>query len=64
MSEWQPIETAPQRTEVLVHVVTKNMKISFRQVGRLVGSEWFTDDGILCDADEAKHWMSLPEPPK
>jgi hypothetical protein len=59
MSEWQPIETAPLKTEVLLYVP--------RRLGAIVamgsnntGTQWWSRN--LGDL-KPTHWMALPPPP-
>lgn len=62
MSEWQPIETAPKDTPILVGP-TKRMGICVAMLTDRDGwetetpSEWV---GMYTPT----HWMPLPEPPK
>lgn len=72
MSDWQPIETAPQEERVLiwtdtrkdaddfryVHQVCEGEHVILAQVGILYGSEW-TKELI----GKPTHWQPLPSPP-
>lgn len=71
MSEWQPIETAPKDTEVLVWDPSQGCVYIARQtpfyntpfegVRCLLGHHWETGEGGY---GTPTHWMPLPEPPK
>jgi len=65
MSQWQPIETAPIRKEVLLYC-TPIYGEAFLSSGYLSGDcdrdgfpFIFLNDGTV----RASHWMPLPEPP-
>ena len=61
MSEWQPIETAPDNVYVLVWLS------GFNRVARAwyctATSLWY-EDGEVWDANIPTHWIYPPEPPK
>lgn len=65
MSEWQPIETAPQNTLVLTKIDdcdgTRN-----EQTMTLRGRLWWIGRGkaTMYVYYAPTHWMPLPEPPK
>lgn len=57
--EWQPIETVPLNTEVLVFINWPT--------GSSMGVDEIGGDGEWMIADDGEyltHWMPLPEPPK
>lgn len=59
MSDWRPIETAPERELVLVWQEFGGIVLRSYQSG-----EWWTEDEFLDDSGlEITHWMPLPEPP-
>lgn len=69
MSEWQPIETAPTKTPILItdgKVITVTILDQCGNEPKYMygygfsGYEWDYDFLIK----EATHWMLLPEPPK
>lgn len=70
MSEWQPIETAPTDTELLlfakVHMALDNYTADFLSVGML--ETWYTHEWVDHDGEPLSfiptHWMPLPKPPK
>lgn len=53
MSEWQPIETAPEGERVLTYFSDGDFLLCF-------AAEWKRDEG---DDVWPTHWMPLPEPP-
>jgi hypothetical protein len=60
MTEWQPIETAPQGGTVVL--VFPNLQ-GYCTVGHCLHDEWwdaFNDNYEIYPT----HWMPLPEPPK
>lgn len=64
--KWQPIETAPTNTSVLI--LTKN-GIFEAHATEYSGLWWFAKDprdgGVLSLEDvDPTHWMPLPNPPK
>ena len=69
--KWQPIETVPKDTEVLVHWAEHYGLNGSTEVATLVsdgddGDEWCS----VCEShsvwmhEDPTHWMPLPEPPK
>jgi hypothetical protein len=59
MSEWQPIETAPE--DVRVIAVTDSGVVGEATYD---GVEWFWADDLDRDhAQHMTHWMPLPDPP-
>jgi hypothetical protein len=65
VSEWQPIETAPRETPVLIWIGDRALisQQLYEQANweDTYQSFWFWDT----DRDELPtHWMPLPEPPK
>ncbi len=60
--KWQPIETAPVNTEVLLYCPyrcvsnTERIEVSFYRFGG--------DGGSVSQHPWATHWQPLPEPPK
>jgi hypothetical protein len=76
MSEWQPIETAPQDQELLVlrrdgvmHVakisgISDKFGILSADFGNATCTFFFPiGDNYDSDGDVPTHWMPLPEPP-
>lgn len=63
---WQPIETAPEETEVLCWVVSRGGVYSCCQLLTLSPPHgWLDQSGSLIHpAYEPAHWMPLPEPPQ
>lgn len=65
MFKWQPIETAPINTEILIYCdyVFK----AIRYIKGIHGDNWYDPEiaeHIICKLNEATHWMPLPEPPE
>ena len=72
LSPWQPIETAPTDTEVLVFAPRETVKVftakydadhrewSYSRAGRYAPIDAFYGDEL----PNLTHWMPLPEPPK
>ncbi len=58
MSEWQPIATAPDDTEVLVWDEGA-IDIAIHQDGE----QWFGAVGGIAIEPPPTHWMPLPAPP-
>lgn len=63
MSEWQPIETAPER-EMFIYY-------RFRDGKHLIGLAYRAEDGLWRDSEKnwhqpiyPTHWMPLPAPPR
>lgn len=70
MSEWQPIETAPAGTELLLLaeklIGSDSYPIDFMAVGMLdtwCTRGWVDHDGELLSF-KPTHWMPLPRSPK
>lgn len=62
MTDWQPIDTAPLKFEVLICNARTGSRHIASQAKR---GEWMTDAGDLLPlGDEPSHWMPLPEPPQ
>jgi len=68
MSEWQPIDTAPKNTPILV---TDGDVIVVVKRGEFVGKDWIDEVGFggyewdwNFEWEDLTHWMPLPEPPK
>ena len=68
MTDWQPIETAPKDTPILIYA-TETWRIRYficvAKLGKY-GWEAVGASGYECENDfeHPTHWMSLPEPPK
>ena len=71
MTEWQPIETAPKATPVLVYN-SDDWGWGANKILIGINNEWGEDWKVLfCDLGdlnymrliEPTHWMPLPEPP-
>ena len=63
MTDWQPIDTAPDDTEILVYGAWIEGG-SFK--GITIATRSWIDDVWDCEGDymgEMTHWMPLPEPP-
>lgn len=63
MSDWLPIETAPERQWVLVH--GKRARTSSQCMVAMLDAEWgweSADDGYGMYI-KPTHWMPLPPPP-
>lgn len=71
MSEWQPIETAPNDGTLHVRGLIVRSAIRGRQWWEAIAGR-MNDDGEFVDhddnspwrAEDYTHWMPLPEPPK
>lgn len=66
MSEWKPIETAPQDGRKLLGYVFGNVRfIYWGKTSHIPLYGWNTcDEGAEnCDLCEPTHWMPLPEEP-
>jgi hypothetical protein len=61
MQEWQPIETAPLGTDVLIYRPS-HIQL-FDVMRRNAVGNWRWPDGEIPLRDPT-HWMPLPEPPK
>jgi len=63
MSEWQPIETAPERVEVMTKIHDDK---GARNETSLVRQRnlWFFPDMSMYVYYRPTHWMPLPEAPK
>lgn len=75
MSEWQPIETAPEKTTILLWQPGRVQSIDIGRLERNVTLNsgevvtYYWGSGYLADRSnsqwrEPTHWMPLPEPPK
>lgn len=75
MSTWQPIETAPNETEVFIgRLVDGVFKFGrserfYEQANEFAGETWSgwvwsIDDCDGAVADAPTHWMPLPTPPQ
>ena len=71
VNEWQPIETAPKDTTVLIHWAESKGYNGHTGIGGLADCEedgflWYEDHGAdsgeTC-LEDPTHWMPLPEPP-
>jgi hypothetical protein len=68
MMEWQPIETAPDETDVIVANPDRisgehHVSIAWRHVES--GKWWRPHSGpSLASCITPTHWMPLPDPPK
>lgn len=64
MCNWQPIETAPKDTSVLVVGEYGYVWVAkYEYVGPRAGTRWETF-GLGRLPFEPTHWMPLPKPPK
>lgn len=63
MSEWQPIETAPDRVEVMTKIDDAKGLRNEQPLTRR-GRLWFFPDGSMYVYYTPTHWMPLKEPPK
>jgi hypothetical protein len=69
VSDWQPVETCPEKTDVIVFVPTAE-----RGRRKLVGSWawtmnkasklWIIDGHMGFDIGKVTHWMELPDDPE
>ncbi len=64
--EWQPIETAPERGEVLITGLNGNVPGQGRWVAMAKrGSHgWYNGGDDTYTFHPPTHWMPVPEPPK
>lgn len=69
--DWQPIETIPHKTNVLVYRPGQRGDIDVAQYWPAEDggdAHWWTAGGPNAGSDytddETTHWMPLPEPPK
>ncbi len=76
MNKWQPIETVPNNTDVMLYqpLCKEHYREEIIMIGQL--NKW--SDGTIhgihptgingyeweCDLTHPTHWMVLPEPPK
>lgn len=64
---WQPIETAPEGTDVIVFFPDANEEYQWMICHRLEG-DWYEQNADTSpdpiDDVEPTHWMPLPEPPR
>jgi len=63
MSDYQPIETAPEATTVLTKI-DDGTGVRNEQPLRRSGPLWFFPDGSMYVYYTPTHWQPLPEPPK
>jgi hypothetical protein len=62
---WQPIETAPRNTPIMMWVGGRYGRVAFGQVYDFSGKEKIQPDGWLGDfSDEVHHWMPVPTAPE
>ena len=64
MSEWQPIETAPEDWLPVLVAVCPPLSRNEVHVAYLSRGEWTVLDEQGNHADFITHWMPLPEPPE
>lgn len=65
LSEWQPIETAPRSTPILLYMVARyNAAIITGQISNYAPNEGRVWDGYDYRNNIATHWMPLPAPPQ
>ena len=65
-NEWQPIETAPTDTEILVFMYGEIYQARFDRWGRWA-FPMANYHGCGCcavDDDSPSHWMPMPDPPE
>ena len=64
--EWQPIETAPKDTAILLAAWVEGGPYFVLEVGRWEEEDAFRDGGYWSfpSEGEALFWMPLPEPPQ
>lgn len=58
--QWQPIESAPLDTDILVFLMDEHLGPMFRVVFNSCSGEW--SDGL--DVYSPTHWQPLPAPPE
>jgi len=64
-NDWQPIETAPTNTPIMMWVGGRYARIAMGQVYDFGGKKKIQPDGWHGDfSDEVHHWQPLPEPPQ
>lgn len=67
LTNWQPIETAPKETPILLYMKYGNCQ--FACVGSIIKDRtslfWVSgsDSEFPQDLDDATHWAPLPQPP-
>ncbi|WP_312707258.1 DUF551 domain-containing protein [Stenotrophomonas sp.] len=59
-TQWQPIESAPLDTDILVFLMDEHLGPMFRVVFNSCSGEW--SDGL--DVYSPTHWQPLPAPPE
>ncbi len=67
MCEWQPIETAPKNTDVLVYVLDGYEKMGvamFHTYAYKDGGWWQWEHEYQVREIVPTHWMPLPDPPQ
>lgn len=62
--DWQPIETAPKDTAILVYRNGFQIAHLNSVHKRWIGYGWDTADTINMNISAPTHWMALPDPPK
>jgi hypothetical protein len=62
MSEWQPIETAPESMTSVLLFWPNNLGIEKQTVGWWYEGE-FCDESNSEEYGQPSHWMPLPAPP-
>lgn len=63
MSDWQPIETAPERVTVLTKIDDAKGERNEQPLKRR-GRLWFFPDDAMYVYYTPTHWMPLPSPPE
>jgi hypothetical protein len=63
MSEWQPIQTAPEGVVVRTIISDRDGDRNDQQLRR-TGRLWWLADGSMYVYYTPTHWQPLPEPPK
>jgi len=62
LTAWQPIETAPERVDILILVQTR-VGVQVEQV-EMVDGHYFRLYGVSAEYHNPTHWMPLPKPPE
>jgi hypothetical protein len=63
VSEWQPIETAPEDTVIETKIDDEKGVRNQQTLRRVRNLWWFPDMSMYCYY-RPTHWMPLPGPPK